>query len=246
MSQSPATVLGVVQARMGSTRLPGKVLRQLHGRPVLSWVCRAAEASEQLDGIVVATTFENEDDAIVEWCGQNAIRVVRGPTDDVLSRFLRVVDQDRPEAIVRLTADCPLLDPGLIDAVVGLWRSRPADYVSTVTPRSLPRGLDVELVRSDVLRQVDGLAAGADRTHVTSYVYQHPERFEILGVSVQPDASDLRVTLDTSEDAALLDALTALIGDRIPTWRDTVDALRQHLEISGINAEVRQETLAEG
>lgn len=246
MTQPDATVLGVIQARMGSSRLPGKVLQPLHGRPVLSWVCRAARASTQLDDVVVATTTEQQDDAVVDWCAENEIAVVRGSTDDVLGRFLVVADAFRPDAIVRLTADCPLLDPALIDGVVGLWRARRADYVSTVVQRSLPRGLDVELVRADVLRQIDGLAVGHDRSHVTSYVYGHPERFDVMGVSVQPDASDLRVTLDTVEDALLLDGLTDLLGDQITGWRNLVDTLRSHPALVELNARVVQKSLEEG
>lgn len=231
---------------MGSSRLPGKVLRPLHGQPVLSWVCRAAQLSEELDGLVVATTVEEGDDAIVHWCGQNHVRVFRGAVDDVLSRFLLVADQERPDAIVRLTADCPLLDPSLIDAVVGLWRARPADYVSTVFPRSLPRGLDVELVRADVLRDIDADATGPDRTHVTSFVYNHPDRYEIVGVTVQPDSSDLRITLDTDQDAQMLDALTDDLGGGVHGWRSVVEHLRSNPHIVQLNADVVQKAIREG
>ncbi len=231
---------------MGSSRLPGKVLRPLQGMPTLGWVCRAAEACATIDQIVVATTLNVEDDEIVTWCESNGHRYVRGSVDDVLSRFLMVADAYCPDAIVRLTADCPLLDPRLIDAVVGLWRANPVDYVSTVSPRSLPRGLDVELVRTDVLREIDVFAHGADRTHVTSYIYTHPDRFDLMGVTVSPSAEDLRVTLDTPEDALLLDRLTDVLADRPPRWTEVVDALRADPELTRINSDVRQKALSEG
>ncbi len=239
-------VVAVVQARMGSSRLPGKVLRPLQGLPTLGWVCRAAESCATIDRVVVATTHASEDDEIVSWCVSNRMRFVRGSVDDVLSRFLLVADEYQPDAIVRLTADCPLLDPGLIDAVVRLWRANPVDYVSTVFPRSLPRGLDVELVRTSVLREIDALAEGADRSHVTSYVYTHPDRFELDGMTVSPSADDLRVTLDTPEDALLLDRLTEVLGDRPPKWTEVVAALRADPDLVRINADVQQKSLNEG
>lgn len=239
-------VVAVVQARMGSTRLPNKVLRPLQGLPTLGWVCRAAQASAMVDDLVVATTYEPADDEIVNWCESNGVRSVRGPVDDVLSRFLVAADAYRPDAIIRLTADCPLLDPGLIDAVAGLWHANPVDYVSTIAPRSLPRGLDVELIRTDVLREIDAFAEGPDRSHVTSYIYTHPDRFDLVGVTVAPAADDLRVTLDTSEDALLLDGLTDILGNRAPAWTEVVDVLRAHPELVRINAGVRQKELSEG
>ena len=142
MTQPDATVLGVIQARMGSSRLPGKVLQPLHGRPVLSWVCRAARASTQLDDVVVATTTEQHDDAVVDWCAENEIAVVRGSTDDVLGRFLVVADAFRPDAIVRLTliAHCSIppsstvwLGSGALDArtMSAQWSSARCHEAST-------------------------------------------------------------------------------------------------------------------
>jgi spore coat polysaccharide biosynthesis protein SpsF len=218
----------------------------MQGLTTLGWVVRAAEASAMIDQVVVATTHEPEDDEIVSWCESNDVRWVRGPVEDVLSRFLIVADTYGPDAIVRLTADCPLLDPCLIDAVVGLWRANPVHYVSTVSPRSLPRGLDVELIRTDVLRGIDAVAEGADRSHVTSHVYTHPDQFELLGVTVSPRADDLRVTLDTTEDARLLDRLTDILGNRPPSWTEVVGALRADPDLVQINANVRQKALSEG
>lgn len=240
-------VVAVIQARTGSSRLPGKILRDLGGRPVLGWMVRAARAAEGVDDVVVATSRRPEDDVVATLAESLGARVVRGDEDDVLSRFLLAVDETGADAVVRLTADCPLADPALVAKAVALWRSDPTvDYVSSTLVRTLPRGLDVEVASSTALRAADARAEGYHRTHVTSYLYAGPGTFSTYGLVVQPAADDLRVTLDTPEDAALLDALVAALGDRPPAWRDVVAHLRAHPELVGLNAAVRQKALTEG
>lgn len=241
-------VSAVIQARMGSSRLPGKVLRPLAGRPVLAWVVRAAMAAECLDGVVVATSREPEDDVVAEFARELGVQVVRGPTDDVLARYLLALDSSPVDAVVRLTADCPLIDPVLVRMVVAVWRAAPGDcdYVATTLRRSLPRGLDVELVSEGALRRAGREAVAHDRAHVTSYVWSRPDLFRLCGLAVAPDASDLRVTLDTPEDADLLDAVTGQLGDRPPSWRTLVDLLRSRPDIVALNAGIEQKALTEG
>ena len=240
--------VAVVQARMGSTRLPGKILRPLGDRPVLGWVLRAASAATHVDTVVVATTTETDDDATEAFCRDHGVPVHRGSVDDVLTRFLGALDREAPDAdtVVRLTADCPLLDPALVDAAVGSFAAADVDYLATTQPRSLPRGLDIEVVSAATLREAGDAATGVERVHVTPFVYQHPDRFRLAGLVFHPDSSDLRVTLDTVEDAALLDALIDRLGDRLIPWREVVTALREHPELVALNAEVRQKELAEG
>lgn len=250
------TVIGIVQARMSSTRLPGKVLRPLAGHSVLSWVVRAAQAARELDEVVVATSVDPSDDPIAAAGAELGVPVSRGPLQDVLRRFLGAVaehdaDPARPgrpvAAVVRLTSDCPLLDPAVIDLVTRTWRASPElAHLTTTNPRCLPRGLDVEIVSSSALRDVDGYAAGPDRVHVTSAVYRQPERYEVAGLCLHPDASDLRVTLDTPQDAELLDALVPLLGDPPPAWRRVVGELRRHPEIAALNRHVLQKDPSEG
>lgn len=240
-------VTAVVQARTGSTRLPRKVLAPLGGRPVLSWVVRAALASRQLAGVVVATSDLAEDDAVADLALAEGAQVVRGPADDVLARYVLALAEHPADAVVRLTADCPLLDPVLIDAVVGAWRADPEQaYVSTTVVRTLPRGLDVELVSAPALRELDRIAVGHDRVHVTSAVhgatYPHPR----AGLVVAPGAADLRVTLDTVEDLELLQGLVEVLGDGPPRWQDVVEALRSRPELVARNAGVRQKAVEEG
>ena len=244
-------VMGVIQARSGSSRLPGKVLRPLAGRPVLEWVIRAAQEVNGLDEVIVATTVEPGDDEVERLARSLGVRTVRGSVDDVLGRFLQAVDGLNADAIARFTSDCPLLDPEIASVVVGAWRALPSlDHVSTVSPRGLPRGLDAEVASMRALRQLATDLSAPElahhRTHVTSYLYTHPQDFAVLGVTVHPDASDLRVTLDTREDFALIEALVERLGDRPPAWRDVVRALRDDPSMVALNAGVRQKSLEEG
>jgi spore coat polysaccharide biosynthesis protein SpsF len=237
----------VIQARTGSTRLPGKVLEDLGGRPVLEWVVRAAQAATQVDTVIVATSTMAGDDGVADLAESLGVPVVRGSEDDVLSRFVAALDAHPADAVVRLTADCPLLDPTLIDAVAGAWAASPShDYVSTVLVRCLPRGMDVELVSARALREVDGIAVGHDRVHVTSRVYAQPSEYRLLGLCVTPPANDLRVTLDTKEDLALLRALVVELPDQPPAWSEVVRILRARPDLVAINSGVEQKPLAAG
>jgi spore coat polysaccharide biosynthesis protein SpsF len=237
----------VIQARTGSTRLPGKVLEDLGGHPVLEWVVRAAQAATQIDTVIVATSTLSGDDVVADLADSLGVPVVRGSENDVLSRYVAALDAYPADAIVRLTADCPLLDPGLIDAVAGVWAASPThDYVSTLVVRCLPRGLDVELVTARALRVVDRIAVGHDRVHVTSLLYAVPMAYRLLGVCVTPPANDLRVTLDTREDLALLRALVAELPDAPPAWSDVVAVLRARPDLVAINSGVQQKPLSAG
>ncbi|MFE6614903.1 cytidylyltransferase domain-containing protein [Amycolatopsis sp. NPDC057786] len=238
-------VNAVIQARASSTRLPGKVLRPLAGRSVLGWVIRAAAASPGIDDVVVATSTEADDDEVAEEAARHGALVARGPLDDVLARFAVAVESYPADAVVRLTADCPLLDPGLIGQLVAQWRAQPSlDYLSTVLVRTLPRGFDAELVRTAVLVEQIETAQGADREHVTSGVYAAPGRYSCAGIVVSPPADDLRVTLDTVEDWAVIEGIVAELGDRAGDWREVVAVLRSRPDLVKLNAHIEQKKVA--
>lgn len=232
---------------MGSTRLPGKVLEDLGGMPVLEWVLRGCRAARTVDEVVVATSTAPGDDAVEEAARRLGVPVVRGSEEDVLSRFLLALDEHPADAVVRVTADCPFVDPDLVDALVGVWRGvEGLDYVSTVLVRTLPHGLDVELVTAEALRRVGAVATGHHRVHVTSGVYTAPEDFSVMGVCFTPDASDIRVTLDTPEDLRMLRAVVAERGTSLPSRTELVALLRARPDLVALNDMVRQKTLAEG
>lgn len=241
------TVAAVIQARMGSTRLPGKVLRPLGGRSVLAWVVAAAQAAEGIDRVVVATTDLPGDDPVAAAASALGATVVRGSEGDVLSRYRAALDAVPADAIVRLTADCPLLDPRLIAQVVAVWRADPSlGYVATTLERSLPRGLDVELASAAALRRADADAVDHHRVHVTSWLYREQSDVARAGLLVRPSASDLRVTLDEPDDARLIEAIVAELGDAASDRHRLVDLLRSRPDLVAINAHVEQKALAAG
>lgn len=235
----------IVQARMRSERLPGKVLRQLGSRSVLEWVIRAARASE-VGEVVVATTTGAEDDAIDELAAEVGVPCIRGSAADVLQRFLLVLDHYPSKSVVRLTGDCPLLDPTIIRTAAAAFSVADVDYLSTNSPRTLPRGLDVEVVRSQTLKEAWVSAKSFDRAHVTSAIYRVPGKHRVAGLTFSPEAADLRVTLDTQEDAQLLDELVRLLPDRPPSWHEVAGVLRANPDLISINAHVRQKSLEQG
>jgi spore coat polysaccharide biosynthesis protein SpsF len=238
---APVRVNAVIQARLSSSRLPGKVLRPLGERSVLSWVIRAARQVPAFDEVILATSEAPEDDLVADEAGRAGATVVRGPLHDVLGRFELAAQRHPCDAVVRLTADCPLHDPTLLAQVAGLWLADPdLHYVSNVLVRRLPRGFDVELVRRDVLAEQYRDATGEHREHVTSAVHTRPDRYRCAGVITGEDNSDLRVTLDTAEDAALLEAVVAELGGGVPRWREVVALLRSRPDLVALNAEVTQ------
>jgi spore coat polysaccharide biosynthesis protein SpsF len=241
---APVRVNAVIQARLSSTRLPGKVLRPLGGKSVLSWVIRAAARTHNVDRVILATSESADDDPVAEEAARCGAEVVRGSLDDVLARYLQSVDEHPCDAVVRLTADCPLHDPALIAQVVGMWRADPTlDYASNILVRRYPRGFDTELVSVPVLKEQGRTATGPHREHVTSNIYTQPDVYRCGGVLAGVDNSDLRVTLDTAEDAQLLEAVVTKLGPEIPHWEDVVALLRSRPDLVALNAEVAQKTV---
>ena len=236
--------LGIVQARMGSGRLPGKVLRRPGRHTVLARVVRAARDSGVLDDLVVATTAEPADDAVAAECRAIGVDCHRGPVDDVLTRFIGVLDARPADAVMRFTADCPLLDPEIIATAARAFAAVPdLDYLSTSIARTLPRGLDAEIARSRALRAADRLATDHHRVHVTSYLYGNPDTFRVLGLTLQPDLSHLRLTLDTADDWRLITAIVEHFGDAPLPVRVLADWLADRPELCQLNAHVRQKAL---
>jgi spore coat polysaccharide biosynthesis protein SpsF len=207
-------VVALVQARMSSTRLPGKVLTRLGEWTTLELLLHRLRRAAQLDEIVVATSTDASDDPIAREADRLTVRVVRGSLTDVLTRYARASDAVDADAVVRITADCPLIDPDIVDEVVALWRDTGADYVSNILePRSYPDGLDVEVISAEALRRIEQLATDAeDREHVTTYIRRHPEQFEVGEIRLEPSYGDVRITLDTPADLKSLTRLIAEVG----------------------------------
>jgi spore coat polysaccharide biosynthesis protein SpsF len=211
---------------MTSTRLPGKVLMDIAGRPALALQLERLGRTTELDEIVVATSADASDDPVAELCRRIGVRVVRGPLHDVLERYRLAGAELGADAIVRITGDCPLIDPAIVDLVVARWRATTADYATNrEEPRSYPVGMDTEVVSWRVLETAAREATDPyDREHVTPFVIQRPERFPAESVTLDPPRGDLRLTLDTHDDLALLRAVAARVDPLAATLPDLAAA----------------------
>lgn len=232
---------------MSSSRLPGKVLLPLGDSTILGWVVSAAARADTVDEVVVATSTDDSDDPVVAEARHLEVPVVRGPLDDVLDRYLVALATHPSDIVVRLTADCPFLDPRVIDDCVGTLTADPhLDLATNVLNRTHPRGLDVEAVRSTALQQAAREAVAHHRAHVTSWLMTHPADYAIAGVQSTLDAGDLRVTVDTTADLEVVTAVVAALG------RDAQDAdilvawLRAHPEVTALNAHIEQKREDQG
>jgi spore coat polysaccharide biosynthesis protein SpsF len=204
----------VVQARMTSRRLPGKVLAPLAGRPALVWLLERLERAEGLDGVVVATSDDATDDPVAAFCAEQRTPVFRGPLEDVAGRMLQAARAHGFEALVRLSGDSPLLDQRLVSHAAGLVRETGADLVTNVQPRTFPPGQSVEVLTAEALARALGGMSPEEREHVTGPLYQADIR--IVRFAADPPRIDVRLTLDTAEDHARLEAI--LVAMRRPHW----------------------------
>lgn len=236
-----ATV-AIIQARMGSSRLPGKVLEVFGGKTALDHCVERTRACPTIDDVIVATTTATADDVIVSTCEARGWRSFRGSENDVLDRYYQAARLAGATHVVRITSDCPLNDPAVIGELIAGYVAQDADYASTSYPRAtFPLGISAEIVRFDVLAQAwRDDANPAWREHVTPYVYRHPERFRLVGLSCEGDYSHHRWTLDTPEDAQLIRMLFDHMGDRAFGWRDLLAAALAHPAWQAINAAIVQ------
>ena len=234
--------VAIIQARMGSTRLPGKVLKDLVGKPVLERVVERVQKFKLIDELVVATSSAGEDDAIAQFCQQKKIGCVRGSEHDVLSRFCVAARVTSADICVRITADCPLIDAGVSDEIIAAYKnSKPmVDYASNKIPQSFPRGLDTEVFSRKALEITHERATQIyERTHVTIYIYEHPEQFRLLSIRSDVDRAHWRWTLDTPEDLAFVRAVYERLGENF-SWRDIVLLVENEMSIGRINAHIPQ------
>jgi spore coat polysaccharide biosynthesis protein SpsF len=199
-------VVCTIQARMTSTRLPGKVLLPALGRPLLDHMIERLRLARRIDDIVIATTEDPSSDPIEALGRELGVGVFRGSEDDVLSRVLGAARAADAELIVETTGDCPLIDPAVVDLVIERFLEGGVDYCSNVLKRTYPRGFDTQVFPAEVLARVERLTEDpADREHVSLYIYEHPERFRLRNVeSAHPESADLRLTVDTPEDYELI------------------------------------------
>jgi len=238
----------IVQARMGSTRLPGKVMLEVMGRPLLAYLIERLKRVKNAKGLLIATTELSDDDVIAAFAKSCSLPVFRGSVDDVLSRYYLAASSVSAKSVVRITADCPLIDPEIIDEAIELYKSAtpPPDYVSNSIKRTYPRGMDVELFSFKALSRAFFEAVEPfQKEHVTPFIYRHRELFHCLNFEYGTDASRYRLTVDTREDFVLIELLlNALYPQKNNfTLKDLLDLITLHPEWAQINASVLQKEI---
>lgn len=232
----------ILQARMTSTRLPGKVLLEVGGRPMLAQQLRRLKECLLVDRIIVATTTNATDDGVVEVARQEGVEWFRGSETDVLSRFAGAARQAQAGIVVRITGDCPLIDPQVTDRVIQELseHATTCDYAANILQRTYPQGLDVEAFFGDVLQRVDRMAQSPTaREHVTTFIYsEQPELFRRRNVADSQDNSDLRWTVDTAADLQVVRTIYEALdlGTRMAPYPEILAYVRAHPEVAALNA----------
>lgn len=231
------TTIALIQARMGSSRLPGKVLRSIAGRPMIDWVLTRASRAHSLDRVVLATSEHPRDDALAAHVRKLGYGVARGSENDVLKRFAHAAQSYGAQVVVRITADCPLIDPDIIDAVVALRAREGSDYASNTDPATFPDGLDVEVFKAVALARADAEATRPhDREHVTPYLRRDP--FRRSGLRHDTDLSGLRWTVDEAADLAVVDRLARTMGRDDFTWQEAMAHWQAQAHLYKDNADI--------
>jgi spore coat polysaccharide biosynthesis protein SpsF len=231
------TTLAILQARTTSTRLPGKVLLPLEGEPMILHQLERIKRAESIDAIVVATSIDSSDDELARLLNDRGYDVVRGPLDDVLARFIEALDEFPAETVVRLTADCPLISPVVIDLVVNEFHASGADYLSNTLNPTYPDGLDVEVVKASVLREVAQEATDQpEREHVTLGIYRKPEKYAVRNFS-DPQGlnnSHLRWTVDNPDDFQFVNSIYSALWKSNPRfeYQDILEYLNSNQQLT--------------
>ena len=231
-------ILALLQARYSSSRLPGKVLKPILGKPMLLHQIERLRNSKMIDKLVVATSNNISDDAIEKMCTDNNIEIFRGDLENVLDRFYQCAKLYNPDYVVRLTGDCPLADWQVVDQVIQCHLDGNNDYTSNCFPPTYPDGLDVEVVKREVLEEAWKKAVlPSEKEHVTYYINQRPNDFQIGNFEHSQDLSELRWTVDELEDFFFVDRVYQDLYESNPlfTMYDVLNLLKEYPEMTQIN-----------
>ena len=233
--------VAIIQARMGSSRLPGKVMREILGKPMLWHIISRLKWSKLIDKIVIATTDKERDKPILKLAQDSGVDGYAGSEDDVLDRYYQAAEKCETETIVRITADCPLIDPHIVDKVIQRYLEGDCDCACNTLKRTYPDGLDVSVFSFKALVQAWEKAKWAsDREHVTSYIYKNPDRFTIASVENDVELSYLRWTVDEDRDLEFVREIYKHLykEGQIFYMEDILELLRKHPDLQQINAEI--------
>lgn len=238
----------IIQARMTSSRLPGKIVAPILGRPMLELLIERLRRARQVDHVIVATTANATDDVVEQLCARLGAGCFRGSEDDVLERVLGAAHAYGVELIVEITGDCPLIDPAVVDQLIEMYHEGGVDYVANVLKRTYPRGLDTQVFPTTALEEVARLTQDpVDHEHVSLYMYEHPERFRLRNLeSGLPERYwNLRVTVDTPQDFALITAIYEELYLSHPDFRlsDVLALLDRRPDLVALNQEIQQKSV---
>jgi spore coat polysaccharide biosynthesis protein SpsF len=234
----------IIQARMGSTRLPDKVLMPVMGKPLLGWMLERVATCAEVDEVIIATTTDPRDDVIAAFAQSVGCKLYRGSEDDVLDRYYQAARMVMPDAVARITADCPLLDPKLLDSMIRTFARGEVDFLSNSEPlpSSWPDGMDVSVVGFEALSKAWQQAVKpSEREHVTFYFWQNPQAFKCKRIDHEPNWSKYRVTIDYPEDFDVLKAIIEHFGATEPaalsrvSMEEIVGFLDVHPTVFGLN-----------
>lgn len=200
--------MAIIQARLGSIRFPGKVLRELHGNSLISYVINRLQYCKRIDDVIVATTVNPRDDALVAWCEKNHVKHFRGDENNVLKRYFDAATKFHANVIVRVTSDDPFKEPAVIDDVIAMLESENLDFAYNNFPPSFPEGLDTEVFTYEALKKaVYAETTDFEKEHVTQYFYHNPHIFKCKNLPYERDVSKIRLTVDTDKDFELAEAI---------------------------------------
>jgi spore coat polysaccharide biosynthesis protein SpsF (cytidylyltransferase family) len=241
-------VVAIIQARMGSERLPGKVMLDIEGQTMLARVVRRVQQAKSIDDVVVATTSSKQDDVVADEGTRLGVRVTRGSEEDVLDRFRQAATESGAATIVRVSADSPLVDPEVTDMVVDAYMSQDVDYASNKLGPSFPLGLDVEAFSRDALEKTWKEASEPyERSHVTVRMYSSNTSMNLLPVTTTPDRHDWRWTVDTPEDLEFAREVFRRMGEGNDfSWQDVVTLIEENPEVAAINSHLKPKAIELG
>tara|TARA_E500000331_G_scaffold57023_1_gene51042 strand:+ start:4030 stop:4827 length:798 start_codon:yes stop_codon:yes gene_type:complete len=242
--ESNKKTLAIIQARMNSSRLPGKVLMPINGRPMLDYMIERISSSSEIDDFVIATSIESSDNPIEEFCVDNNVNFFRGNLDDVLDRFYEASKISDASIIVRLTGDCPLVDPKILDAMIGIYKKNNYDYIANTAPPegiTFPEGMDVEIFSRVALdRAWKEAKKPSEREHVTFYFWKNEDLFSTYRFDLSENLSNYRLTVDYPEDFELVKCIIENFSDQLNNTdlNQIVNFLEDNPELLALNKNI--------
>lgn len=237
-------IISIIQARVGSTRFPRKVLKDVAGKPLLWYVIQRVKQARLVDEVIVATTLKKEDDKVVQLASKYNVESFRGSEEDVLDRYYEAAKIHKAEIVVRITGDCPLIDPDIIDEAIKLFLENEFDYVSTVFSQgkrkpTFPDGLDVEVFSFQALEKAWKEARlRSEREHVTPYIWKRPRIFKLGGLECDRDLSSLRWSVDYPEDLEFVRQVYRRLDGEKSRMNDVLVLLETYPEVININKNI--------